>query len=135
MPKRNGILFSLGPNARRTREAKQLTQETILDSEVPEQIYAHRSAPKNFVAVVAKKIYVGFGQLVRQTNRPSFKRNKVLLQCWLWKKAAESLAQNDVELFVESYESGVERRVVKRGETKAVAWIQSLDWKLSPRHD
>ncbi len=31
MPKRNGILFSLGLNVRRAREAKELTQEKLAE--------------------------------------------------------------------------------------------------------
>jgi transcriptional regulator with XRE-family HTH domain len=47
MPKRNGILSALGLNVRRTREAKQLTQEKLAERAGLDPTYnqRHRTRP------------------------------------------------------------------------------------------
>ena len=83
----------------------------------------------------AQEISIRLGQLFWQTNWPACERNKILLQRGLWEETPQSLAQDNVQLFVQRDESGVERGIVKRREAKAVSRIEPVVRKFSPRLD
>ena len=65
----------------------------------------------------------------------AFEGNKVLLQRRLREKFAESFAQDYAQFGVQSDESGIKGGIMKLRETEAVARIQALFRKLSPRFD
>ena len=70
---------------------------------------------ENCFAVIAKKIPVGFCELLRQFNRLPFERNEVLLQRGLRKEAFQSLAQYNAQFLIERDQARIKGRVVKYG--------------------
>src|SRR5579871_1145189 len=79
------------------------------------------------------KLWIGLCQFFRQPDRSPLERKKTLLQCWLRKITAQSLAQNDSELCIQRDEPRIKRRVMESGKTKAVARIKSFCREFTPR--
>lgn len=63
--------------------------------------------------VIFQKLRLRLRQLIRQPDRPPFKRNEVLLQRRLREMLFQALAEDHAEGFIQRDQAGVEGGIVK----------------------
>jgi DNA (cytosine-5)-methyltransferase 1 len=85
VPQHRERIFLVGFKERRTFEfpafpATGPKLESILETNVPDKYNADQSALKNFFAMVTKKLRVGFGKFIGQTNWLILERNEILFE-------------------------------------------------------
>jgi|CZKV01.1.fsa_nt_gi DNA (cytosine-5)-methyltransferase 1 len=118
VPQHRERIFLVGFKERRAFEFPEFPAqgpklESILETDVPDKYNAHQSTLKNFFAMVTKKLRVGLGKFIGQTNRLVLEWNEILFERRLWKETFQPLAQNNAQLLVERDEPVIECRVVK----------------------